>query len=45
VSKILPLFSSTRLLSIVVILLGDNLFQIASQFDMIVECTVEGVIL
>jgi hypothetical protein len=24
---------------------GDNLFQIASQVDMIIECTVEGAIL
>ena len=24
---------------------GDNLFQIASQVDMIIECTVEGAVL
>ena len=43
-NKILPLFfhsSSVGCGNTV----GDNLFQVASQVDMIIECTVEGVIL
>jgi len=45
VNKILPLFffhsSSVGFGNSV----GDNVFQIASQIDMIIECTVEGAIL
>jgi hypothetical protein len=44
VNKILPLFSYSSSVGCANSV-RDNLFQIASQVDMIIKCTVEGAIL